>query len=312
MGALGDKWRPATSDLVVACTSGKRYWDDLATRKPHTREADGPGTLRPHGKNGQEERGDTSWHTLGRFNPTQTSGAPLLDYWEIPPTGYSGSHYAVFPPALVEPLVKAMCPLRVCLVCGEPSRRITKIWTAEDSQPQLAAHIKERRKALGMSTSEVDGWFGFKDAANNWERPDLRRVPPAEIWPVLKERLGLSNEFDGLVNGDREWTGSLVEYEHVSDYPSGWTQDASGRVYQRLAARKDRIEPDAGWSDCGHDNWRPGLILDPFAGSGTTLLVATGHGHDAVGIDLDARNAELALDRVGPFLLTVETLEVPA
>src|SRR5690606_13564299 len=26
VGFLGDKWRPATSDIVVACTSDKRYW----------------------------------------------------------------------------------------------------------------------------------------------------------------------------------------------------------------------------------------------------------------------------------------------
>ncbi len=57
-----------------------------------------------------------------------------------------------------------------------------------------------------------------------------------------------------------------------------------------------------GWTDCGHDDWRPGLVLDPFAGSGTTLRVATGHGRDAVGIDLDERNADLARERVGMFL----------
>lgn len=57
-----------------------------------------------------------------------------------------------------------------------------------------------------------------------------------------------------------------------------------------------------GWSDCGHDDWRPGLVLDPFAGSGTTLAVATGHGRDVIGIDLDPRNADLCRERVGLFL----------
>ncbi len=57
-----------------------------------------------------------------------------------------------------------------------------------------------------------------------------------------------------------------------------------------------------GWSDCGHDNYRRGIVLDPFAGSGTTLAVATGLGRDAVGIDLDARNVDLAAERVGMFL----------
>lgn len=45
-----------------------------------------------------------------------------------------------------------------------------------------------------------------------------------------------------------------------------------------------------------------GTILDPFAGSGTTLAVATGHGRDAVGIDLDERTADLARERVGMWL----------
>jgi DNA modification methylase len=49
-----------------------------------------------------------------------------------------------------------------------------------------------------------------------------------------------------------------------------------------------------------------GTILDPFGGSGTTAAVATGHGRNCIAIDLDARNADLARERVGMFL-TVDT-----
>lgn len=45
-------------------------------------------------------------------------------------------------------------------------------------------------------------------------------------------------------------------------------------------------------------------------GSGTVLAVATGHGREAIGIDLDERNWDLALERVGPMFL--ERGEVPA
>jgi DNA modification methylase len=45
-----------------------------------------------------------------------------------------------------------------------------------------------------------------------------------------------------------------------------------------------------------------GTILDCFAGSGTTLAVAFGNGRSSIGIDLDARNAELARQRVGMWL----------
>jgi site-specific DNA-methyltransferase (adenine-specific) len=45
-----------------------------------------------------------------------------------------------------------------------------------------------------------------------------------------------------------------------------------------------------------------GTILDPFGGSGTTAIVATGHGRNCISIDLDERNADLARQRVGMFL----------
>src|SRR5690606_33499396 len=57
-----------------------------------------------------------------------------------------------------------------------------------------------------------------------------------------------------------------------------------------------------GWTDCGHNTWRPALVLDPFVGSGTTHAVATGPGHDAIGIELAERIRDLALERIGPFL----------
>ena len=48
--------------------------------------------------------------------------------------------------------------------------------------------------------------------------------------------------------------------------------------------------------------YRIGDVLDPFAGSGTTLEAAQNVGRHAIGIDLDARNADLAQERVGMFL----------
>lgn len=45
-----------------------------------------------------------------------------------------------------------------------------------------------------------------------------------------------------------------------------------------------------------------GTVLDPFAGSGTTLAVAIGEGRNSIGIDIDERNADLARERVGMFL----------
>lgn len=56
-----------------------------------------------------------------------------------------------------------------------------------------------------------------------------------------------------------------------------------------VARRADTL----GWTDCGHGFYRPGLALDPFAGTGTTLCVAELHGRDSIGLDIDARNRDL-------------------
>ena len=55
----------------------------------------------------------------------------------------------------------------------------------------------------------------------------------------------------------------------------------------------DREMTSVGWTDCGHNNFRPGMVLDPFAGTGTTLAVAEIHGRDGVGFDLDPANPGL-------------------
>jgi DNA modification methylase len=44
--------------------------------------------------------------------------------------------------------------------------------------------------------------------------------------------------------------------------------------------------------------WRPGLVLDPFMGAGTTGVVAKGLGRDWLGIELNPEYWALALTRI--------------
>ncbi|MEM9892936.1 MAG: DNA methyltransferase [Actinomycetota bacterium] len=65
---------------------------------------------------------------------------------------------------------------------------------------------------------------------------------------------------------------------------------------RRLAKGQPHLNSHAttdSWTGCGHDNYRPGHVLDPFAGTGTTLAVADIWGRDATGIDLDPANHDL-------------------
>lgn len=223
VGALGDKFRPATSELVVACTSKTRWFDLDAVREPSDYHRD---SLYVNKDTPPGQRPNMSQHTVN------SAGAPPLDWWKISPKGYSGAHYAVFPSELCVKPIKAMCPREVCRTCGQPRRRITNVSYEAHGNP---------------------------------------------------------------VQQHREDTAS-------ADYPlQQRNQNTQGMEFGRATKTVDTL----GWSDCGHDDYRAGLVLDPFAGTGTTLAVAHGHSRDAIGIDIDSRNAELARDRVGPLFLEV-------
>ena len=222
VGALGDKFRPATSYMTIATRAQRRYFDLDAVRTAHKHPDDAA-----RARTGHRDAGKVGGD--GASNP---AGAPPLDYWVIPTQPYSGSHYAVYPPALCERPIKAMCPAKVCTVCGAPSERIVETTNAVG-------------KAVGRAA-----WRGGTDGIGSGHSGDIAltandpRVPDVAIRETL------------------------------------------------------------GWTDCGHDSWRPGVVLDPFAGSGTTLMVANELERDAIGFDLDERNASLARDRVDKFLFS--------
>jgi len=236
VGALGDKYRPATSDMVIACRASNRWFDLDAVRGPAS-----PNTHARVAKNGEarhdlpSQQRDGNWNTLAAVNADPTAGAPPLDYWVIPPTGYAGSHYAVYPPELCRIPILSMCPQHVCTTCGEPRRRIV----------------------------EVTGMI-------NRDGKQVAR----EVWA------------SGIAEG---------KAAHSNKTTRGTTTTTT----------------TLGWTDCGHGTWRNGIVFDPFAGSGTTLAVASGLGRDSIGIDIDHRNADLARERVGMFL-TVEDRRVTA
>lgn len=243
VGALGDKWRPATSYITVATRSATRWWDDIPTRKDNGNL----GATRRRNNNDLAESRVGVHEQSSDLKMSNPAGASLLDWWEITPTGFTshlGAHYATFPDAIVTPLVQAMCPRRVCRTCGTPSRRLFDV--------------------------------GYVDLKGR----------PAE---------GVS------------WSSGI--------------KDGKG-AHSAKTATRTTTTTTVGWSTCGcpgtehtredgfHEGpgWRPGLVLDPYAGTGTTLLVSTGHGRDTIGIDLDARNAVLAEERIGMFLTIEEAV----
>ena len=83
----------------------------------------------------------------------------------------------------------------------------------------------------------------------------------------------------------------------------------SGVGEDRNDASEKRTLPareTTGWEptcDCGTDATESGITLDPFAGAGTTCLVAKQHGRRFIGVDLNEEYVAMAQKRLG---LTVD------
>lgn len=63
--------------------------------------------------------------------------------------------------------------------------------------------------------------------------------------------------------------------------------------------------------DCNESTFVPGIILDPFFGSGTTGLVANKYGRDYIGIDLDKKNRPIIKKRkISKGLFSMSDLKI--
>jgi DNA modification methylase len=83
------------------------------------------------------------------------------------------------------------------------------------------------------------------------------------------------------------------------DHSQGAAEQGNGRF-------GDPVVQTLGWTDCGHNAWRPGVVLDPFMGSGTVAKVARNHQRHAVGIELNPEYCALAADRLAQQSLFTE------
>ena len=135
---------------------------------------------------------------------------------------------------------------------------------------------------------------------------DLLMPPPVRAQQVLVYDKGDSAGFAGPVAGFRR----NVEGIYLVRMPAGGLGGASSVL------RSAGIEPPNLAKQAGHphakpvdilrrliDACPPGVVVDPFAGSGSTLRAAKDLGRRAIGVELDERYCEIAANRLGQEVL---------
>jgi DNA modification methylase len=218
-------------EYVFLLTKSERYYYDA--------EAVSEAAAQSSGWAKQRAKGEDTWKygraAGGDPNSTNGVGGTLAlgatrnrrSVWTVTTKPYSGAHFAVMPPDLVEPCIKAGCPEQCCSVCGAPLSPIL------ERQPGDTEAAMRPKKTGGMASTT--------------------------------STLSLSG------NGSVEW------------------------------AKRGGKTSVVGWApacDCAASDTIPGTVLDPFAGSGTTLAVAAELGRSGIGCELNPEYIELAEQRI--------------
>ena len=179
------------------------------------------------------------------------NGANPGDVWNIPLKRNMGSHLAPFPDELVERVVHLACPHAVCSQCGKPRRRL--IERTADLNPERA----QARRAMQLAIE--------------------KGLTPAHIAAI--QATGISDAGKAL----KVQSGTGKNSTEIKRLASEAKSALGGYFREFTFARKRTV----GWSDCGcAASFRPGIVLDPFQGTGTTARVANLLGRSAIGVDL--------------------------
>lgn len=162
---------------------------------------------------------------------------------------------------------------------------------------------KERRASrgveIGRGRTTPDG--GRRSNRVGYDRDwDPTRSPPTDYW---------DDEYDG----DMTW---LVNAQPSKvDHYAMWPTRLADRIVRSMCpAKVCRVcrEParphQPEWVECGHGDWRPGVVFDPFCGAGTTLAVADLRGRDAIGSDLDRNVRRLYDQRYGEVAAAIRRM----
>ena len=179
------------------------------------------------------------------------NGTGPSDVWTIGLRRDTSKHLAPFPEELVDRLLTLACPLEVCVTCGEP------------------------RKRLVQRTANLDP--GRPQARRAMELADEKGLTKAHIAAI--QATGISDAGKAM----RTQTGTGKNSAKVKPLAAEAKKALGGYFREFTFAKRETV----GWTDCGcSGTLRPGIVLDPFVGTGTTLRAAASAGRSAYGIDL--------------------------
>lgn len=205
---------------------------------------------------------DDYYYDLFGYSQVFGNGSNPGDVWNMGHDRNTGDHLAPFPRELVLRAVTLACPPAVCPECGEPHTR----------------QVERPLKNLNQDRPQA------RRALEKFNKSDLNEEHLKAIRAVGISDAGKAKEIqDGAGNND---TNIQERADEAKEVLGGYFREFTFP-----------LPTTVGWSGCECDvKALPGMVFDPFAGSGTTLNTAYSLGYQAWGTDLDRSNFERKLD----------------
>lgn len=201
------------------------------------------------------------------------NGSNPGDVWDIPLTRNMGSHLAPYPDELVQRVLILACPSEVCFSCGSPRTRIIERTADLDPDRPQARRAMELAREKGLTKKHIAA---------------IQATGISDAGKALRVQTGTGKNSDSVKRLAAEAKAAL------------------GGYFREFTFAKKRT---IGWSDCGCGSYfRPGIVMDPFKGTGTTLRVAANLGRSAIGVDLaPAESSEISRPEVKCRAKTTQT-----
>jgi DNA modification methylase len=223
--------------------------------------------------------------------PTNPLGALPPSVWDIATAGLTVpswlgvDHYAAYPMELPRRIIDGFSPRDVCTVCGEGRRPYKSV-------------VREG----GRIRQKVDQRF-------------LGKPKPDGMSPMSQDAIGAHA-------GYKTWhsiAGDVCACTPYTDHPGvrvGVEARASVALVPGNTPRSLGASALGPWREYHLDEWeppptRPGVVLDPFGGTGTTVLVAEMNGRHGVHLDLSADYLKIAEWRTNDPVQRASAMQVP-
>jgi DNA modification methylase len=191
------------------------------------------------------------YYDLLGYSKAIGNGANPGDVWRINLGRHMGDHLAPFPTEIVQRAILLACPERVCMACGEPRRRIVERTTELDSTRPQARRAMEIAEEAGLTKEHIAA---------------VQATGVSDAGKALKTQNGTGRNAKHVQVLAAEAKAVLGGYFREFTFPKRVT---------------------VGWTACScKKTTEPGVVLDPFMGTGTTLDTARAMGRSAIGVDL--------------------------